>query len=144
MQHLETIFRTLNDANMKAQLDKCEFFKEEVEFLGFVISKDGIKSNPKKVEAIAKFPLPRKLKELKSFLGMAGYYRRFVKDFAVIAKPLTKFLRGEDGRVPKNMSAKKIINFDEDAIEAFENIKKSLISEDIILHYPEYMLSVKY
>ena len=69
---------------MKAQLDKCEFFKSNVEFLGFIISEQGVKSNPNKVEAINNFPMPKTLKDLKSFLGMSGYYRRFVKDYACL------------------------------------------------------------
>lgn len=137
-KNLETIFRTLNDANMKIQLDKCEFFKNEVEFLGFTVSTEGIKSNPKKVDAIAKFPIPRTLKDLRSFLGMSGYYRRFVKDYAKMAKPLTKLLRGEDGRLPKHLSAKKEITLDEEAIKGFRKIINSLVSEDLLLRYPDF------
>lgn len=95
------MFKTLEDANMKIQLDKCHFFKQEVEFLRFIISQAGIKTNPKKVEAIANFPQIRTLKDLRSFLGLSGDYRRFIKDYAKLAKPLTSLLRGEEGHISK-------------------------------------------
>jgi hypothetical protein len=137
-QNLEQIFRTLETANMKVQLDKCEFFKTEVEFLGFIVSRDGIKTNRKKIEAIADMPLPKTLKDLRSFLGLSGYYRRFIYDYAKLAKPLTSLLRGEDGRVSKSISKNKIINLTQDAIEAFEKIKNSLISKEVILSHPNF------
>lgn len=84
---LRAIFETLRRANMKCQLDKCEFFRTKVEFLGFIISDRGIETNPKKIEALVNYPPPETLKDLRSFLGMASYYRRFVKDFAKLAKP---------------------------------------------------------
>lgn len=136
-KNLDIIFKTLQEANIKCQLDKCEFFKNKVEFLGFVISDKGVETNPKKIEAIAKYPLPKTLKHLRSFLGLAGYYRRFIKDFAKMAKPLSSLLRGEDGRVSKRNSAKKFITLDEEAQEAFNKIKNALVSNEVILNYPD-------
>ena len=135
-EDLGNVFRTLEQANMKVQLDKCKFFEKEVEFLGFVVTPKGIKTNPAKVKAIQDFPSPQNLKELRSFLGLSGYYRRFVKDYAKLAKPLTALLRGEDGRTSKNQSAKKQINLDVEATNAFQKIKNVLISEDVMLTYP--------
>lgn len=100
--HIRDIFKTLQAANLKVQLDKCNFLKTEVEFLGFIISADGIKTNKGKIQAILDFPLPKTIKELRSFLGLSGYYRRFVRDYAKVAKPLTQILRGEEGRLSKN------------------------------------------
>lgn len=102
-KNLEKIFETLNNANIKCQLDKCEFYKNKVEFLGFVISDKGIETNPKKVEAIANYPCPKTVKELRAFLGLSGYYRRFIMGYATLAKPLTTLLRGEDGRISKSL-----------------------------------------
>jgi len=73
------------------------FFNNKVEFLGFVISDMGIETNPPKVEAIANYPCPKTVKELRSFLGLSGYYRRFIMGYAALAKPLTTLLREEDG-----------------------------------------------
>lgn len=114
------------------KLNSVEFLKNEVEFLGFIVSVQGIKTNPKKVEAIASFPSPRTLKDLRSFLSMSGYYWRFIKDYANIAKPLTSLLRGEDGRVSQYTSKNKQISLDKTAIEAYDKLKNVLISEHAI------------
>lgn len=137
-RNLRLVFKTLEKANMKVQLDKCEFFQEEIEFLGFVISRHGIKTNPKKVQAIVNLPPPKTLKDLRSFLGMSGYYRRFIKDYAKLAKPLTSLLRGEDGRVSKFQSKNKIIQLDSDALEAFRKVKSALISQEVLLVHPDF------
>ena len=84
---LGNIFRTLEQANMKVQLDKCKFFEKEVEFLGFIVTSEGLKTNPSKIKAIQDFPTPQNLKEIRSFLGLSGYYRRIIKDYAKLAKP---------------------------------------------------------
>lgn len=138
LNNLKAVFETLESANIKIQLDKCEFFQKEIEYLGFVIGTDGIKTNPKKVQAILKLPIPRTLKDLRSFLGMSGYYRRFIQDYAKIAKPLTTLLRGEEGRVPKHLSRNKIINLDTNAIKSFEKIKQSLVSKEVVLSHPNF------
>ena len=119
---------------MKCQLDKCEFYKKK----GFVISDKGIETNPNKVLAIANYPQPRTLKDLRAFIGLAGYDKRFIGDFANLAKPHSSLLRGEDGRVSKNDSKKKIINMNQDAIEAFNKIKNSLVSDEVILQFPYF------
>lgn len=138
LANIEKIFKTLELANMKVQLDKCEFMKPEVEFLGFLVSTEGIRANPKKVEAIDNFPTPKTVRDLRSFLGMAGFYRRFIKDYAKLAKPLTALLRGEEGRMSKAMSSKIPITLNEDALEALDKIKKTLVSEDVMLTYPNF------
>lgn len=104
---INRVFKTLHEANMKVQLDKCEFFKDELEFLGFLVSQKGVQLHPKKVEAIVNIPYPNTLKYLRSFLVLSGYYRRFFKDYVKIAKPLTNLLRGEEGHVSRNQSSKK-------------------------------------
>jgi hypothetical protein len=84
--NLRLVFEKLHKCRFKIQLDKSEFLRKEVEFLGHVITPDGIKPNPKKIEAIKKFPIPKTVKDIKSFLGLLGYYR-FIKNFAKITKP---------------------------------------------------------
>lgn len=141
-EHLENIalvFDTLEKANMKVQMDKCEFIQKSVEFLGFIVSQDGIRTNPKKVQAIVDFQTPKNLKELRSFLGLSGYYRRFIRDYAKLANPLTSLLRGEEGRgrVSKNNSRNISIKLDEQALGAFNKIKKALTSREVVLSYPD-------
>lgn len=137
-QNIREVFETLREANMKVQIDKCEFFKKEIEFLGFLVSSEGITTNPTKVQAIVDFPSPKTLKDLRSFLGLSGYYKRFIKDYAKITKPLTNLLRGEAGRISKNQSKNRLIQLNKEAIEAFNQVKNSLISREVILTYPNY------
>ena len=98
----------------------------------------GIKTCPSKIEAIVNYETPSTLRGLRSFLGLAGYYRRFVKDYASIAKPLTKYLRGEHGHVGTRQSKFVKIELDDEALAAFEKLKKLLSSEDVLLLYPNF------
>ena len=91
-QHLRIVLQTLRDKQLYAKLSKCEFFKSEIGFLGHIINQHGIKMEPSKIEAVTKWPQPKNVHEVRSFLGLAGYYRRFVKDFSMIASPLTELL----------------------------------------------------
>ena len=75
---------------MYSKFSKCEFRLNQVAFLGHVVSKDDIQVDPKKIEAIIDWPRPATVTEVRSFLGLAGYYMRFVKDFSKIAAPLTR------------------------------------------------------
>jgi hypothetical protein len=91
--HIKQIFNKLKEFNLKVQLDKSEFLCKEVAFLGHVITPDGIKPNPSKIEAVQKYPLPKTTKEIKAFLGLVGYYRRFLLNFAKVVSPFTKCLK---------------------------------------------------
>jgi hypothetical protein len=112
--------------NLKLQPDKCEFLRKEVAFLGHKISENGVEPDNRKVEAIQNFPKPNTVRQLKSFLGFAGYYRRFVPHFSKIAAPLHKLL-------------KKDANFawGEAQEVAFRTLKQRLVSKPI-LQYPDF------
>ena len=88
--HLRLVLQTLREHQLYAKFSKCEFWMDQVAFLGHVVSRDGIQVGSKKIEAIAEWPRPTTIIEVRSFLGLAGYYRRFVKDFSNIATPLTR------------------------------------------------------
>ena len=87
---LKYILQTLREHQLYAKFSKCEFWLDQVVFLGHVVSKDGIQVDPRKIEAVIDWPRPTTITEVRSFLGLAGYYRRFVKDFSKIAAPLTR------------------------------------------------------
>jgi hypothetical protein len=89
-RHLKLVLQVLEKKKLYAKLKKCEFWLDSVAFLGHVISKDGISVDPKKVEAVVEWNRPNNVTEIRSFLGLAGYYRRFVEGFSHLAMPLTR------------------------------------------------------
>ena len=89
LARLEHVFQRLMDAGLKLKPKKCVLFQKEVEFLGHIVGADGVKTQPDKIECVRNWPTPKNRKEVRSFLGLAGYYRRFIKDFAGMARPLT-------------------------------------------------------
>ena len=92
-QHLKIVLHTLREKKLYAKLSKCDFWLKEVSFLGHIVSTEGIKVDPAKIEAVVNWKPPRSVTKVRIFLGLAGYYRRFVKGFSVIPSPLTKLLR---------------------------------------------------
>jgi hypothetical protein len=91
-KHLRIALQILREHQLYAKFSKCEFWLDQVEFLGHVISKEGIAVNPSKVASILEWEAPKNVKQIRGFLGMAGYYRRFTEGFSKIAGPMTKLL----------------------------------------------------
>ena len=92
LEHLETIFNRLCEARLKLKLQKCSFFKKHIQYLGHLISDEGIQPLLEKLESIAKMPIPKNVKQVKQFLELVGYYRKFIPRFADISRILTKLL----------------------------------------------------
>jgi hypothetical protein len=90
---LREVFSRMRKHNLKLQPDKYEFLQKEVSYLGYVIGPTGVRPDEKRVKAVKDFPEPKTTRELKGFLGLARYYRRFVPNFSKIAKPLTELLK---------------------------------------------------
>ncbi|KAG8474941.1 hypothetical protein CXB51_031650 [Gossypium anomalum] len=124
-EHLRTVLQVLREKELYAKFSKCEFWLREVTFLGHVVSAEGIKVDPRKIEAILEWKPPRSVSEIRSFLGLAGYYRRFVEGFSVMAAPLTKLIR-------KGV----LFVWTEKQQEAFERLKK-VLTEAPVLIQPE-------
>lgn len=127
MTHIKSIFSKLREFNLKVQLDKSEFACKSVAFLGHIITDKGIKPNPSKIEAIQKFPIPKNIKEIKSFLGLVGYYRRFISNFAKIVQPMTKCLK----------KGTKIETNNPEYQSAFQKCKQ-IITNAPVLQYPDF------
>ena len=125
-KRLTEVLQRLREANLKLQPDKCEFLRKEVNYLGHVISEDGISPDPAKLQAIRDFPEPQKVKDVQSFIGLAGYYRKFIKEFSKIAKPLTKLTK----------KTEKFAWAAEQQI-AFNTLKEKLTTAPV-LQYPDF------
>ena len=120
--HLQIVLQTLRDRQLYAKFSKCEYWLNEVIFLGHVVSGDGIFVDPRKVEAILNWEQPKNVSEIRSFLGLAGYYRRFVKHFSLITAPLTRL-------------TKKGVKYewDEKCEQSFQDLKNCLITAPILV-----------
>src|SRR3954465_5513566 len=92
-EHLRLIFEKLREHKMYAKFSKCEFWLNEVGFLGHIVSGDGVAVDPAKVSSVTEWESPKSVKEVRSFLGLAGYYRRFIDNFSKVAKPMTELLK---------------------------------------------------
>jgi len=93
LEHLSQVFSWLRADHWKLKLSKCRFALQTIAYLGHVISADGLSTDPAKVQAVLEWPTPSCIKDLRRSLGLAGYYRKFVKNFGIIAKPLTELLK---------------------------------------------------
>ena len=124
VSNLEEVLERLSEAGLKLKPSKCEFFRKEVSFLGHVVTAAGIKTDPRKVEAVQEWAVPNTVTELRSFLGFCSYYRKFIRNFADIAGPLHRLL--EAGRT---------FAWDSDCQKAFEKLK-SRLAGDTVMAYP--------
>ncbi len=93
LDNLKLVFQKLQETGLKVKLTKCEFLKAKISFLGHVVDGEGIHTVDSKILAVKLFPQPKSVEYVRSFLGLAGYYRPFIKNFAAIASPLTWLLK---------------------------------------------------
>jgi hypothetical protein len=92
-EHLRMVLQVLREHQLYAKFNKCDFFKKEIQYLGHVISVEGVAVDPAKIKEIMDWPAPRNVTEVRSFMGLDGYYRRFIKGFSKIGNPITSLQR---------------------------------------------------
>ena len=125
LYHIEILFQRLREAKLKLKESKCNFLKKHVQYLGHLISGEGIEPVPEKLESIKQMPTPQTPKEIKQFLGLIGYYRKFIPKFSDVARPLTNLTKKD---VPCEWTP--------ECTKTFEMLKNLLIQEPI-LKYPD-------
>ena len=121
LEHLEIVFSCLWEAGLKMKCSKCDFFKSEIHYLGHLISPVGISPLPNKLDSIRHMPVPNSAKEIKQFLGLTGYYRKFVPRFADISRPLTTLTK-KDAKFEWTSACQK----------SFELLKEALCGEPVL------------
>ena len=127
LQRLRTVFELLEKAGLKLKGKKCHFVQSKIRYLGHIVSKEGIQADPEKLCAMREYPIPCDIKELRQFLGLTNYYRRFIQGYSNIAAPLHKLTSKSAGGY----------NWDDNCQAAFQTLKQKLISPPI-LAYPDF------
>ncbi|KAH9667915.1 Endonuclease [Citrus sinensis] len=125
LEHLRQVFEILRNQKLYVNLKKCKFFTDSLVFLGYVVSKDGIKMDPSKVEAILNWPIPKSLHDIRSFHGLASFYQRFIRGFSTIVAPVTECLKGEG------------FKWTNETQESFDIIKRK-VTEAPVLSLPDF------
>ncbi|GFW27444.1 hypothetical protein TNCV_162891 [Trichonephila clavipes] len=125
LQNIRKVLSKLSDANLKLNPSKCKFFQKEVNYLGHIISAEGVRTDPEKVSAVKNWKRPENLRELRSFLGLCTYYRKFVKWFSNIARPLHKLTE-----------SKQKFQWTKECEDSFLQLKEALTSSPILI-YPQ-------
>ncbi|CAF4592125.1 unnamed protein product, partial [Rotaria magnacalcarata] len=98
LQHLESVLQQIQESGLTLHLSKCQFCKTKLRYLGHVVSQAGIEPDPEKIRAVRDYPVPTRLKEVRTFLSLTSYYRRFIKNYATIAEPLISLTRNSDNK----------------------------------------------
>ena len=120
LHHLECVLQLMNMNALHANLQKCTFGATQIGYLGHIISHEGVSTEPEKIQAVLDWPIPTTLKQLRGFLGLTGYYRRFVKNYGKICKPLTQLLR------------KDAFIWTSEATAAFDQLKAAMTTPPVL------------
>nr|ABA97433.1 retrotransposon protein, putative, Ty3-gypsy subclass [Oryza sativa Japonica Group] len=121
-QHLRLVLEKLKEHQLYAKFSKCDFWLTEVKFLGHVITAQGVAVDPSNVESVTKWTPPKTVSQIRSFLGLAGYYRRFIENFSRIARPMTQLLKKDEK-----------FKWTTECDKSFEELKKKLVSAPVLI-----------
>jgi hypothetical protein len=122
VQHLQQVFAILQHHQLLLKKSKCSFGQTQLEYLGHIISSQGVATDPKKIEAVAQWPTPTTTKQLRGFLGLSAYYRKFIKNYGILSRPLTDLLK-------KN----SLFHWTLELQLSFDNLKQALISAPVLV-----------
>ena len=132
IERLRGVLHKLFLVGLKLKPKKCEFFKSKIAYLSHIVSAKGIETDPKKVEAVRNWTVPKTVTDIRSFLGFTNYYRQFIKDYAKVARPLNTLISGENAA-----KKKKLVEWYEQCQKAFDTLK-DLCTSTPILAYADY------
>ena len=126
------VFQKLREAGLKLKPSKCDFFKDRIAYLGHIVSKAGIETDPKKIQDIQEWPRPETVTDVRQFLGFTNYHRKFIKHYAVVANPLNKLISGDNTK-----KENKMVEWTPECEESFEKLKQ-ICTETPVLAYADY------
>jgi len=121
MDHLRKVLSTLREKQLYVNPDKCTFFAKEVAYLGHIVSADGLKADPRKTQALQEWPVPKDKHDIRAFLGLTNYFRRFIQDYSNIARPLTSLTKDS-----------VLWSWNAPQQQAFEKLKQTLVSPPVL------------
>lgn len=131
ISRLQSVFQRLKEFGLKLKPSKCHFLQEKVKYLGHIVSKNGVETDPDKTSAVRDWPVPRSIKELQKFLGFIGFYRRFIQSFSQMAYPLNKLLKGHSNTKSVN-KPKPVFKWDQEQQIAFDSLKTAITTTPIL------------
>ena len=143
LEHLQEVFHRLEKANLKLKPSKCHFLKRRLAYLGHIVSEKGIECDPRLTDSLKTWPVPKDIKTLRQFLGFTSYYRKFIQNYAKIAQPLTKLLKGVPSKGAKKKTGKPpkppSWAWGEDQDIAFHKLV-GILTTPPVLAYPDFKL----
>ena len=125
LQRVKQVLKKLREANLQLDIRKCEFMQTEVKYLGLIISNRGVRMDPEKLEAIKGWRSPTSQRDVRSFIGFASFYRRFIRSFSALAHPLTELTKG----------SRKDFRWNDKAEHSFQSLKESFLNVSILTHF---------
>ena len=124
LQDLREVLTTLRENHFYVKESKCSFGQQSLEYLGHIISDKGVSTDPSKTAVMLSWPVPNNVTELRGFLGLTGYYRKFVQNYGILAKPLTRLLK------------KQAFQWTPEAQTSFEQLKQAMATTPVLVIYP--------